>query len=455
MAQGDELEPGTPLEVPRAARLAGCPEARLRGLMEQGQLLFEVQRRGGKEIQIVRYVDLVDAFPERFVAPGPPGEAPAAISQGSTGPERRVPQADAERPGPQAGPEDPETAEGGARLAALQESQRVLQAQLEDLGEQRARLRQQGDELRQQLVRVEQERQASTAGLLMMQQRLMELEAGPVVTLDRPAYRRPLVWWAVGSGLVLVLALQSIASMRRSFAAHSDGLSARMGEAQRALEAEVSAASRERARARAAAEAQDEAQERAFDQWLIQQEQRLREQQERMREDREAFAAALEAERRSAEALRLALDAQLEVERQGSAEERQRAAAKIADLESRAASAWQRLEDERAQAAAESAEQAAEIEARIEREARARGVLDGRLAQMQESLDATTRKALALEVELEQERRLSRAKRGVARALRQFGNQRRGLTGPLDLLRRQAHLWSSDPQLYGPSRGPK
>ncbi len=447
MAQGDELEPGTPLDVARAARLAGCSEVELRARMDEGRLLFEVQRLGGKETQIVRYVDLVDAFPGRFVAdvaepepePGPQGWDQASRS---VDPPQRPP---VEPPGEPRAAESPRDTGSQARLEALQESQRVLQAQLEDLGDQRARLREQGDELRNRLQRVEQERQASTAGLLMMQQRLMELEAGPVMTIEPPAHRRPLVWWAVGSGLVLLMAIQSMRSMRTAFASQTEGL----GEVRRALEIESAAAARDRAIAVAEQEAQAEAWARQF----ARQDERWDQEQERMRGDRDSFAQALQAERASAEALRLAQNEELRLQREGSAAEREQAAKRILELEARAEAAWRRLDEERAEAAAEAERKARAIEERLAGEARARGELGTRLHTVQQELAATAQRALDLESELEQERRISRAQRDIRFAMRHQAGRRKGLSGPVDFLCRRLGLWMADPALFG-AQGP-
>lgn len=449
MAQGDELEPGTPLDVARAARLAGCSEAELRARMDQGRLLFEVQRLGGKETQIVRYVDLVDAFPERFVAevsePEAEVRAPGQAPQTAGPAPQPAPRPVARPAGDPAMLEPARDSGAQARLEALQESQRMLQAQLEDLGDQRARLREQGDELRNRLQRVEQERQASTAGLLMMQQRLLELESGPVMTIEPPAHRRPLVWWAVGSGLVLVMAIQSMRSMRTAFASQSEGLV----EVRRALQVE----SAEAARDRATAAAEKEAQAEAWARQLARQDERWEQEQERIRDDRDSFARALEAERASAEALRRAQDAQLRLEREGSAAEREQAAKTILELEARAQAAWTRLDQERAQAAAEAGRKARAIEQRLASEARARGELGAQLETVQQELAATARRALDLESELEQERRISRAQREIRRVMRHRDGRRVGLSGPLDFVCRQAGLCMGNPALFG-GQGP-
>jgi len=90
------------------------------------------------------------------------------------------------------------------RLASLQVGNDGLTAQVRELQVQREDLKTQCNDLRARLTFVERERQAGTAGLLMAQRRLLELDtAGSVVRWGPPWWRRSRTW-GVAVGLLLV-----------------------------------------------------------------------------------------------------------------------------------------------------------------------------------------------------------------------------------------------------------
>ncbi|MEE8468737.1 MAG: hypothetical protein V3T22_09790 [Planctomycetota bacterium] len=247
------LDPSTALTVGEAARLAGVSEATVRKRIQSGRLLHEVGRRGGRGVQLVRLVDLADVYPELTGRDPEPQADPTrtrepALDEGraadprAAGPRAADPRAHGPRAhGPEtAGPETTGTEAGGTeavgpetepgagftagaagvpgdghgsvarqhafevRLASLQVGNDGLGAQVRELQVQRADLKVQCDDLRTRLSSVERERQAGTAGLLIAQRRLLELEvAGPVVQLG-PAWWRRSSTWGLGVALLLV-----------------------------------------------------------------------------------------------------------------------------------------------------------------------------------------------------------------------------------------------------------
>jgi len=233
------MDPSTALTVGQAARLAGVSEATLRKRIQSGKLLHEVGRRGGREVQLVRLVDLADVYPALADRDPEPGSDPARSHEPAAGGGRGIdPTAEpAAEPIARAlgGPDAVPTAESSAephgapsaeptigataaaagrregsrqhafevRLASLQVGNDGLGAQVRDLQTQREDLRTQCDDLRTRLTSVERERQAGTAGLLLAQRRLLQLEADGAVVQLGPA------WWKRSSswGLAVVFVL--------------------------------------------------------------------------------------------------------------------------------------------------------------------------------------------------------------------------------------------------------
>lgn len=234
------LDPSTALTVGEAARLAGVSEATVRKRIQSGRLLHEVGRRGGREVQLVRLVDLADVYPQLAGREPTPRGDPAPEREPALGEERAAGPGAGTGAGPAAGPTAgpgagpgaglgaglgagpaaepgagaaavPGDGHGGAarrhafevRLASLQVGNDGLGAQVRELQVQRADLKAQCTDLRTRLSSVERERQAGTAGLLLAQRRLLELEvAGPIVQLGPVWWRRSRTW---GLGVVLLL----------------------------------------------------------------------------------------------------------------------------------------------------------------------------------------------------------------------------------------------------------
>lgn len=416
------MDPGTPLGVSQAARMAGVPVGQLRELMEAGRLLFEVQRRKGKEVQVVRYVDLVDAFPDRFSALEPPQ------------PKSSVP--DPAEPAALAMPL------ASTDQAVIEEAQRILGSQLEDLTDQRRRLREQGDELRQRLNLVEQERQASTAGLLMMQKRMLELEAGPVIALAPAVHRRPSTWGALALVVFLVVSWSSVADMRTALAANGQKVADQVSGLQGLLDEQELHAEEERLRG--ARELED------LGQRLDARDQAMLEAQVSAGLDRQTFQATLEAAQEATRLGQASLAGELRLERERSAQDREGAVLDRAESEKRietlreqADQAWLRLDDERRKASEQSDRDARRLEQGLAQAQADRLEMGQRLDELGGALKSTEQRAQSLEAQLEQERR--------ARAwLKQYrygpeGVRLRPPVGPLGLFVRVVLILGSGP----------
>ncbi|MEM9801664.1 MAG: hypothetical protein AAGA20_15160, partial [Planctomycetota bacterium] len=138
----ETLEPSTTLTLAEAALLVGVDEGRLAALCDDGTLLFEMERRRRREVRVVRLVDLADVFPEAL----------GSVDVSAAVPARRA----------EDGVADAVRASGASRDALIGLCQ----------------------DLEQRLDLAERERQATTAGLLMAQRRILDLEVR--------ARRRPL-----------------------------------------------------------------------------------------------------------------------------------------------------------------------------------------------------------------------------------------------------------------------
>mgnify|MGYP003629913547 FL=1 len=207
------LDPSAPLSIEKAARLADVSEDELRGRIEAGELLHESSRgrsssrNGGEGDVLVRAVDLAALYPKvRLKSAGVPvmrakpqvgrTRTTATAAESSDRDVLPTPAAPAS-----AAPARTEITDAlASRLDAIETANGDLRTQLVDLRSQRQDLVSQCDDLRGRLDRAERERQASTAGLMLAQKRLHELEA-PVVTLPPPWRRRT----TYGLGVVVVL----------------------------------------------------------------------------------------------------------------------------------------------------------------------------------------------------------------------------------------------------------
>lgn len=354
-----DLAPSTLLAVAEAAELVGVPRAELERRLDTGDLLFETDPRRGRDVRLVRVVDLRDAFEaageaQPSGAPIGPSGAPGGPSGAPDGPTQRA--------------LDREAPPSPTALAPLLSE---LRARLED---------------------AERERRASTAGLLLAQRRLLALESN---AQPAPWHRRSNVWTGA-LATVAVTALWFDLSGRLSVvgAAARDGQGAVVGATQRlggevdalqgrlaSLVSEAQRASDEAALTRRIAEsrAADEASARRAD-------------SERSEREREALLARLDELRRDAEAAR----ATLGVERDASARERARFTERLDGAERDLERTRLAVEAERRLAAEDRAAFAARL-AEAERDysaqrSQASATLDG-LAQEVEGLRAATRRA--------------------------------------------------------------
>lgn len=187
---GRSADPFEALSLSEAAQRAGRELETIEAAIAEGRLLSEVGRRDGEEVRIVRLMDLAEVWPDAM--PGGRKEPePAPESAPEPAPEPpATPSPDPPRAQPEPVASDSVRQALEVRLASLQSSNDALATQVKDLQLQRSDLKDQCVDLRGRMVLIEKERQAGTAGLLLAQRRLMELEAAPVVNLD-PWWRRP------------------------------------------------------------------------------------------------------------------------------------------------------------------------------------------------------------------------------------------------------------------------
>lgn len=202
MAGMADPDPFEALTLAEAAGAAAVSEAVIRRRVESGELLHEVGRRRGKEVTLVRRMDLALLWPE--VLPAVPVPGPQQVQT----PEPASPQSSAPEAPATAQPAGPSQAEEErdhlarqshafeVRLASLQSANDALTSQVKDLQYQRSDLKDQCADLRGRMVLVERERQVSTAGLLLAQRRLLQLEAVDARTIEVPWTRRPAIWGA-------------------------------------------------------------------------------------------------------------------------------------------------------------------------------------------------------------------------------------------------------------------
>jgi hypothetical protein len=332
----DGSDPARLLSVGEAARLVGVSESTLRRLIKDGQILYEVARGDGRERPMVRLVDLRDAYPERLGAPAERAPAPAAGP--AHGPAQRVAEA---APGKTV-----------VQLAAVQAARDALAGQVADLHVQRDDLKEQCSDLRGRLTIVERERQAGTAGLLLAQKRLLEIEAASAPP-PAPWFARGSTWGFAGVIVVLAWFLRGQVVVARELGGQRAGLAdaldseraARAGDAQaferglgEALDAARAALLGERdaardERARFASELEEaRARDGALRATLAEQQAELARQQQVAEEERARFAQQLRAEREATAQERERLAAELAQARAEYAEEREQRDALLASL---------------------------------------------------------------------------------------------------------------------------
>ncbi len=251
--RGDEgtLDPAAALSVAEAARLVDRPQAEIEEHLATGVLLSETRRQGGKEVQIIRAIDLQEAYPEHFYPRAGAGEAPRASGSDSVAAHA------ADASGPSLGPtlgSTPGSFDGMESTETVVEAVRTSDTSRDALIEL-------CQDMETRLDLAERERQASTAALLMAQRRVLDLE---VQQRKQPWARAGGLFAALASAAAIVIALRAPAAAREAAAKEiaplresamegireaGESLAAQWGDQwQGALDAERSAADLERER---------------------------------------------------------------------------------------------------------------------------------------------------------------------------------------------------------------
>jgi chromosome segregation ATPase len=208
------VDPFEALTVAEAAQLAGVNPSQVRARIKAGELLHEVGRRRGREVLLVRRTDLAEFWPQVLpkVPPGAPRADPPRVQWPGPAPSPPPP-IEGTTPRREAVETPPEEATPGGqrhalevRLAAIQAANDGLTHQVRDLQVQRSDLKDQAADLRGRMTLIEKERQAGTAGLLLAQRRLLELEAATPAAVVI-GWRRPFTVGVAGVVAVLGLAL--------------------------------------------------------------------------------------------------------------------------------------------------------------------------------------------------------------------------------------------------------
>lgn len=156
-SQAAGIDPSRALSPVEAAELVGVPLEAIESKLADGALLYETQKAKGREVRVIRILDLFDAYPD--LRPSASDDRRKASDE-----EAAPRQAEAGPPAPAAPTDVAEAvrASGADRNALIELCQ----------------------DLETRLDLAERERQASTASLLMAQRRVLELE--------RSEERRPL-----------------------------------------------------------------------------------------------------------------------------------------------------------------------------------------------------------------------------------------------------------------------
>ena len=158
--QNRHQDPATALTTAEAATMAGVDVSEIESSMADGALLFETQRLKGREVPMIRLMDLADLYP----ALGPEAEAAPAEEPLS------LPKLFSVEPEPEPGEEevivDQLVDQEAGTVAEAVRASSADRGALIDLCQ----------DLETRLDLAERERQASTASLLMAQRRVLDLE---------------------------------------------------------------------------------------------------------------------------------------------------------------------------------------------------------------------------------------------------------------------------------------
>ena len=325
-AESASPDPFQALTLEEAAALAGVGLEELVGRIESGDLLHE---RGPGGERIVRRVDLAEAWPELGLLGG------QGVTEEVTAPDPEPAPLSPTVSSPLGARDESSSGEGGShaadasqrsrvhalevRLAALQATGDALRRQVRDLELQRGELKDHCAELKGRMALIERERQAGTAGLLLAQRRLLELEAARPAAPQVGVPSRGVIWSLAGL-FILVASLGGLEwSQARAAQRNSSHRGALLAQELEKQEAER----REWQRASAALQAELERQERArreeraaLEKALEEREARLRAEREETRIARAAFDQRLNASlEANAEAIQKAAEARLALER--------------------------------------------------------------------------------------------------------------------------------------------
>ncbi len=192
------IDPGTLLTVLQAAEWANVSVSTIRRRMEDGDLLYEVARERGRDVQRIRWVDLCDLFGHILDETADPDGAL------TTTPGRAIPGG---QPDSMLGGDadvDPLEVPHGGEPARGMVTERGLQLGIQALTEQRDDLREQCYDLRVRLSAAEKERQVSVGALLQAQKHFLASDHAPSVMDQGPFWKRPRTWAMLASAGVLL-----------------------------------------------------------------------------------------------------------------------------------------------------------------------------------------------------------------------------------------------------------
>lgn len=204
------IDLGALLTVLQAADWADVSVSTIRRRMEDGDLLSEVTRERGRDVQRIRWVDLCEAY--------------GHILGDTTGQE----EAQAETPGQATPGEEPDSIAGGSPQSDPLEApyrseptrdavaERGLQLSIQTLTEQRDDLREQCYDLRVRLSSAEKERQASVGALLQAQKHVLASDHAQLVVDQGPLWKRPRIWTMVASAGLLLWIMSGMFDRLRS-----------------------------------------------------------------------------------------------------------------------------------------------------------------------------------------------------------------------------------------------
>ncbi len=210
------IDLGTLLTVLQAAEWANVSVSTIRRRMEDGELLSEVSRERGRDVQRIRWVDLCDLYPHILAGAEDPATdtVPPEIQEST--PEQSDPVYS-----PVEG--DPLDVPIGSEAPVAAVLERGLQMSVQTLTEQRNDLREQCYDLRIRLSAAEKERQASMGALLQTQKQVLSSDHGGWVADPGPIWKRPRVWSLVAAAGLLLWIMSGMFDRLKSDIAEEQG----------------------------------------------------------------------------------------------------------------------------------------------------------------------------------------------------------------------------------------